>query len=304
MKKAFLFRLFALVAAILCALGTVAAEAYANYLSSKRVLTFYYDNLRSTRTGKTYSLNTNSDYPGWYNDDNYIYVLYVVFDSTFVHARPTSTKRWFFGMNGLQSITGINYLNTENVTDMQGMFLSCISLTSLNLRSFNTTEVTNMYGMFDNCNSLTSLDLSSFNTSKVTDMTFMFSKCNHLKTIYVSQEWTTAAVTSSYEMFKYCNELVGGLGTAYDNTHVDASYAHIDGDPANPGYFTEAPFFLRGDVNGNGVVTIGDVTDLIDYLLKGNATGINVLAADCDQDGKVSIGDVTALIDYLLSGSW
>ena len=64
------------------------------------------------------------------------------------------------------------------------------------------------------------------------------------------------------------------------------------------------PTYLRGDVNDSGEVTISDATALIDYLLGGNATDINLDAADCNQDGSVSVGDVTALIDYLLSGSW
>ena len=51
-------------------------------------------------------------------------------------------------------------------------------------------------------------------------------------------------------------------------------------------------------------MSIGDVTALIDYLLSGDASGINLSNADCNQDNGVSIGDVTALIDYLLSGSW
>ena len=61
---------------------------------------------------------------------------------------------------------------------------------------------------------------------------------------------------------------------------------------------------IRGDVNGDGSVNISDVTALIDYLLSGNASGINLSAADTNQDTNVSIADVTALIDYLLSGTW
>ena len=58
---------------------------------------------------------------------------------------------------------------------------------------------------------------------------------------------------------------------------------------------------MRGDVNGDGKVTIEDVTDLIDCLL----TGIETVGdADCSLDGKVTIDDVTTLIDYLLSGVW
>ena len=62
--------------------------------------------------------------------------------------------------------------------------------------------------------------------------------------------------------------------------------------------------WLRGDVNGDGAVGIGDVTELINYLLSGNATAVTLDDADCDLDGKAGIGDVTTLINYLLSGHW
>jgi hypothetical protein len=101
-------------------------------------------------------------------------------------------------------------------------------------------------------------------------------------------------------MFYRCNSLVGGQGTTYDAAHVDADYAHIDGGPDNPGYFTKKPD--RGDVNGDGSVNISDVTALIDLLLGGGT--ISNPAADCNQDSSINISDVTALIDYLLSNHW
>ena len=61
---------------------------------------------------------------------------------------------------------------------------------------------------------------------------------------------------------------------------------------------------LRGDVDGDGVVNIADVTTLIDYLLSGDASLIVVENADTENNGSIAISDVTALIDYLLSGSW
>jgi hypothetical protein len=64
------------------------------------------------------------------------------------------------------------------------------------------------------------------------------------------------------------------------------------------------PATLRGDVNGDEDVNIADVTDLIDYLLSGDASGINLEAADCNLDNDINIADVTDLIDYLLSGNW
>ena len=69
-------------------------------------------------------------------------------------------------------------------------------------------------------------------------------------------------------------------------------------------YVEPQPEVLRGDVNNSNDVTIADVTVLIDYLLSGEATGVNLQNADCNLSGDVSIADVTALIDYLLSGNW
>ena len=60
---------------------------------------------------------------------------------------------------------------------------------------------------------------------------------------------------------------------------------------------------MKGDVDGNGKVSIDDVTVLIDYLLSGSGD-INMTNADIDGNGNISIDDVTSLIDYLLSGNW
>lgn len=57
---------------------------------------------------------------------------------------------------------------------------------------------------------------------------------------------------------------------------------------------------MPGDVDGDGVVNIADVTALIDILLSGGTAPAN---ADVDDDGIVNIADVTALIDMLLSGN-
>lgn len=60
----------------------------------------------------------------------------------------------------------------------------------------------------------------------------------------------------------------------------------------------EEPEFTLGDVNGDGVVSIVDVTALIDLLL---GDGTYIQAGDMDEDGSMTIVDVTALIDVLLS---
>jgi hypothetical protein len=68
------------------------------------------------------------------------------------------------------------------------------------------------------------------------------------------------------------------------------------------GEFDE-PEVLLGDVNGDGKVTIDDVTALINYLLTATAPE-NLDNVDCYTDGRITIDDVTALIGYLLSGKW
>ncbi len=280
-------------------------EAYACYTPSNTTLTFYYDNQRSSRTGTTYDLNTGANDTDWDTDGTNANVTRVVFDPSFANARPTTTYDWFFNMQNLQSITGMEYLNTSEVTNMAYMFMLCTSLTSLDVSHFNTSKVTDMNSMFCKCSSLTSLDLSSFNTSKVTKMGWMFSNCSNLRTIYVGSGWSTAAVTSSNDMFRDCTNLVGGQGTTYNESNPwDKTYAHIDGGTSNPGYFTAKNAGVRGDVNGDGSVSISDVTALIDYLLTGNASGISLSGADTNQDSSINISDVTVLIDYLLTGSW
>ena len=60
------------------------------------------------------------------------------------------------------------------------------------------------------------------------------------------------------------------------------------------------PQVLIGDVTGDGIINIKDVTWLIDYLLWAPAAGFVVEAADVFPDGKINIRDLTRLIDMLL----
>ena len=142
--------------------------------------------------------------------------------------------------DGCSSLTSVNLtsFNTAKVTDMHQMFKECSSLTTLDLTNFNIGYVTTTSGMFDGCSALTSLDLSSFNTANVTAMHYMFRGCSVLTTIYVGDGWATISVDDSENMFAGCYSLIGGAGTTFNQGHVDAGYAHIDGGENDPGYFT------------------------------------------------------------------
>lgn len=61
------------------------------------------------------------------------------------------------------------------------------------------------------------------------------------------------------------------------------------------------PTVFPGDVNNDGSTTIVDVSALIDYLLSGDSSSINLNAADANGDTIVSIADLSVLIDLLLN---
>ena len=271
-------RWLVLVMLVFASLASYAQEAYVIVSPDRTTLTFYYDDLMSTRPGAAYYLNKYANsIPDW--NISAAGITTVEFDPSFVDARPSTTSSWFKDMKNLTSITGMEYLNTSMTKDF--------------------------YHMFDGCSSLTSLDLSTINTQQVRNVQAMFQECRNLVTIYVSNDWVTpAGLQGSMNMFYNCFSLVGGQGTVFDGTHIDGDYGHIDGGPDNPGYFTLKTDYMRGDVDGNGEVDVLDATMLINFLLYDVAEGINLQNADCNLDGGIDIGDATALINFLLDDTW
>ena len=167
-------------------------------------LTFYFDNI--THSGTTYDVfAANSDgTPKWIsNNEN---TTSVVFDPSFADVHPTTGQSWFAYCNILTSITGLEYLNTDAMTNMNYMFDGCKLLTSLDLSSFDTANVTDMSAMFENCSGLTSLNLSSFNTANVTNMSYMFQNCSELTSLNLSS-FTTANLENMNNMFSRCTAL-------------------------------------------------------------------------------------------------
>ena len=61
------------------------------------------------------------------------------------------------------------------------------------------------------------------------------------------------------------------------------------------------PEVLLGDVNGDGEVTIADVTALVNILLGKDTAGYNLEAADVNSDGGRTIADVVALVKMILT---
>ena len=146
-------------------------------------------------------------------------IVHIVFDKSFSTYTPTSLFRFFKNLTKLETITGLEYLNTAKVTDMSYMFDNCSSLTSLDVTHFNTANVTNMSSMFSSCPSLTSLDVTHFNTAKVTDMSYMFCRCLSLTSLDVTYFNTTNVTDMSY-MFSRCVALTSLYLTNFNTERV------------------------------------------------------------------------------------
>lgn len=111
-----------------------------------------------------------------------------------------------FSSRGLESIEGLQTIDTSSLENMTYMFYGCLNLTSLDLSNFITSKVKDMAYMFADCKSLNALDLSNFNVSKVVTMFGMFSGCSNLASLDLSRFITPNLNTMLY-MFDGCTNL-------------------------------------------------------------------------------------------------
>ena len=197
---------------------------------------------------------------------NYSSIKNIVFDESFKTYAPTSLSGFFGGCETLETISGLEYLNTAKVTDMGNMFYGCSALTSLDLTNFNTANVDFMYYMFEGCSALKSLDLTNFNTAKVTYMNNMFEGCSALTTIYASDKFDTDNVKYGLDMFTGCKSLKD-----YSDSKTDHAYAYCGPD----GYFTPG---------GCGYAEFDNATGTLSFRYKGvkpeGAYDLNVGGSD------------------------
>ncbi len=160
--------------------------------------------------------NTELNVPRWRNYAKD--VKKVVFQTTFSTVRPKSLYYWFWNMSELETIEGIENLNTSEVTNMSSMFFGCAKLTSL--------------------------DVNGFDVGKLPSTISMFRECTNLTTIYCDKTWNNP---NANNMFLDCVSLKGAV--AYNDTLVN-------GAMANPttGYFT-GKWNVNIDSNEHGIIT-------------------------------------------------
>lgn len=196
------------------------SQAYAYYDSSTQTLTFARAKDIESIPDKPVGTITyyKLDFDTWFTSstDNVPWnkersgIKTVVFKN---RINPVSMSAWFTNCSNLERIQGMDLLDDSNLKKMGSTFMDCSKLTELDLSSFTGAKLTNMYSTF--------------------------SGCSNLRTIYASEQFSPVLSQNKESTFKGCTSLVGGAGTAYSSSHVDGNYAHIDGGPSNPGYFTD-----------------------------------------------------------------
>ena len=214
---------FMLLMVFLLGIGTSNALAekkpYAVFDDATKTLTFKYEEKETLGT-KEYELNRGTNSPAWC-DLHKSEITKAVFAPSFAEARPTTCAYWFGSCKKLKNIEGIEFLNTEKVKDMRGMFYECICLENLDLSKFDTKKVTNMRNMFYNCQKLKTLDLSSFETDMVTNMESMFYNCILLNTLKLTNKFNTQKVEDMCSMFNSCKELKTINLSGFDTQNVE-----------------------------------------------------------------------------------
>ena len=158
--------------------------------------------------------------------------------SSFSGTNVSNMSYMFNGCTSISSVTFSYSFTGQSVTNVSYMFNNCNSLSNVDFRDFDAKAVTNMSGLFLNCNNLGSIDLTTFNTANVTNMEQMFYNCSSLTTIYVGFDFVTTKVTSSNNMFYNCSNLKGDMETSFSSSHINSSYAKIDGGTSSPGYLS------------------------------------------------------------------
>lgn len=223
-------------------------------------LTFKYDILPTDANITYYTFpNADNKVPDWDEAGNKTNITKVVFDPYFKDAAPTSCLDWFNGFEILATIQDIQYLNTADVTRMDGMFASCNALQAVDVSHFDTKRVVNMNDMFASCGLLETIDVSHFNTENVTNMASMFSGCKKVKLLDVSG-FDTRKVTTMYRMFNECS-ILETLDVSHFNTYNVTTMSSM---------FYNCPNLNPLDVSGFDTHNVTDMTFMFNNCNQSN----------------------------------
>ncbi|MBQ9575380.1 MAG: leucine-rich repeat protein [Muribaculaceae bacterium] len=199
----------------------------------------------------------------------------------------------------------------NSVTSIGGLaFAYCSKLSTLRLNAKNIMFINNYYlNVFGGCGNLSHIIIGDEveSISEIVGSYGLFNigdDDNNIQTVTSYAIVPPVITAKCFTQKTYENavlEVPAESLEAYRNAEGWKNFFKFSVIEEIPGGETDK---LCGDVNGDGKVTIDDVTTLISYLLSGNVSPFDAGNADCNGDGRVSIDDVTALINYLLTSKW
>ena len=203
----------------------------------------------------------------------------------------------FFGCTGLTSLTIPNSVTTID----ECAFWGCRGVTSVNIPNSVTFLGTSAFGW---CTSLASVTIPN---SVTTISDYAFRDCYVLNDVYCLIE-DLSNVTIGRSVFYVYPPTGNSFDYSGRTLHIPmgtrASYkAETDWSRFFGAIVEMEPTVVPGDIDGDGKLTVSDVTDLVDKILDGSATIENFPAADVNGDGVISVADLADLVDQILASN-
>lgn len=130
----------------------------------------------------------------------------------------TNMEDMFSGFRDSQA--DLSGMNTSNVTSMKRMFNSSL-LTSISLDGLDTSNVTDMSWMLSSMRQLTHADLSNLNTLSLTDIEFMLYGCIKLTDIVLPNTKIFSNVIDFQMLFRECSSLVDLDLSSFDMSSIE-----------------------------------------------------------------------------------
>ena len=135
-------------------------------------------------------------------------IIYIHFSKNFNTENITQMVGLFFEYKKVKYIDISNF-NLEKMTQMDNIFYGCSSLTSVKLPNSSAPFLKSLKYMFTNCESLTSISFSkgmNYSTENLKELEGMFSGCKSLTSINFSY-LKTYNISNTIDMFKDCISL-------------------------------------------------------------------------------------------------
>lgn len=199
------------------AMAAVQGYPYVTFDATTGTLTLAYGDVPTTGKNVSAQFSSGSSVSKYVGDPlitDATQIKHVVIKSSFASFEPDALQRMFEGCTNLETIEGLEYINTVKVKKLSNMFYNCKKLTSISFGSnFTTDKVTSMDMMFMGCESLTELDLSTFSSEALTSMSYMFagnyecSPCKELTSIKFGDNFTIESVKTLQCTFEGCEKL-------------------------------------------------------------------------------------------------